>query len=60
MAIDKCVDNFSGAVLKALVASIPKRRPREDQYPQIPFGIQDDIRLKTRLQSSGRSPGTPL
>jgi hypothetical protein len=26
MAIDTCVENFSGAVLKALTASNPKRR----------------------------------
>jgi len=27
MATDTCVENFSGAVLKALAASIPKSRP---------------------------------
>jgi hypothetical protein len=47
MAIDKCVENFSSAVLKALTASTPKRRPRED--PPIPAGIQDEIRLKNWL-----------
>jgi len=41
MAIDTCVENFSGAVLKALAASTPKRRPR----PPVPAGIQDEIRL---------------
>ena len=30
MAIDTCVENFSGAVLKALAASTLKRRPRDD------------------------------
>jgi hypothetical protein len=30
MAIDTCVKNFSGVVLKALAASTPKRRPRAD------------------------------
>ena len=30
MAIDTCVENFSGAVLKALAASTPKRLPRDD------------------------------
>jgi hypothetical protein len=30
MAIDTCVENFSGAVLKALEASTPKRRLRDD------------------------------
>jgi hypothetical protein len=43
MAIDTCVENFSGAVLKALEASTPKRRPREDPRPPIPAGIQDEI-----------------
>jgi hypothetical protein len=28
MTVDTCVENFSGAVLKALAASTPKRRPR--------------------------------
>jgi hypothetical protein len=27
MAIDKCVENFSGAVLKALATSTPTRHP---------------------------------
>ena len=36
MAIDSCVENFSGAVLKALEASTPKRRPRDDPRPLIP------------------------
>jgi hypothetical protein len=30
MAIDTCVENFSGAVLKALAASTPKCRLRDD------------------------------
>jgi hypothetical protein len=50
MAIDTCVENFSGAVLKALEASTLKRRPRYDPWPPIPAGIQDEIRLKNRLQ----------
>jgi len=50
MAIEACVENFSGAVLKALVASTPKRRPRDDPRPSIPAGIQDEIRLKNRLR----------
>jgi hypothetical protein len=50
MAIDTCVENFSGAVLQALVASTPKSRPRDDPRPQIPVGIQDEIRLKNRLR----------
>jgi len=50
MAIDTYVKNFSGAVLKALAASTPKRRPRADPRPPIPAGIQDEIRLKNRLR----------
>ena len=50
MAIDTCVENFSGAVLKALAASNPKRRPRDDPRPPVPAGIQDEIRLKNRLR----------
>ena len=41
MAIDTCVENFSGAVLKALAASTPKRHPRDNPRPSIPAGIQD-------------------
>jgi len=50
MAIDTCVENFSGAVLKALAASTPKFRPRDDPLPPIPTGIQDKIRLKNMLR----------
>jgi hypothetical protein len=46
MAIDTCVENFSGAVLQALETSTPKRRPRDDTRPPIPDGIQDEISLK--------------
>jgi len=49
MAIDKCIENFSGAVLKALAASTPKCHPRDDPWPLIPACIQDEIRLKNRL-----------
>jgi len=48
MAIDTCVENISGAVLKALATSTPKCRPRDDPRPPIPAGIQDEIRLKNR------------
>jgi hypothetical protein len=41
MAINTCVENFSGAVLKALAASTPKLRPRDDPRPWIPAGFQD-------------------
>ena len=50
MAIDTCVENFSGAVLKALAASTPKCCPRHDPQPPIRAGIQDEIRLKNQLQ----------
>jgi hypothetical protein len=51
MAIDKCVENFSGVVLKVLAASTPKCRPRDDPRPAIQAVIQDEIRLKYRLRS---------
>jgi hypothetical protein len=60
MAIDKCVENFSGAALKDPEASTPKRRSRDDSRPPIPAGIQNEIRLKTRCGDGDRSPGTPL
>jgi len=50
MAIDTGVENFSGAVLKALAVTTPKRRPRADTRHPIPAGIQDEIRLKNRLR----------
>jgi hypothetical protein len=50
MAIETCVENFSGDVLKALAACTPKRRPRDDPSALIPAGIQDEIRLTTRLR----------
>ena len=49
MAINTCVGNFSGAVLNSLAMSTPKRRSRDDPRPPIPAGIQNEIRLKTRL-----------
>jgi len=42
MAICTCVENSSGAVLKALAACTPKCRPRDDPRPPIPAGIQDE------------------
>ena len=50
MDIDTCVENFSGAILGALNASTPKRRPIGDPRPQNPAGIQDEIGLKNRLR----------
>jgi hypothetical protein len=49
-AIDTCVENFSGAVLKALAASTPEYRPRDNLRPLIPTGIQDETLLKNRLR----------
>ena len=50
MAIDTCVETFSGAVLEALEAITRKLRPRVDPRPSIPAGILDKIRLKNRLR----------
>ena len=50
MDIDACVENFSGAILGPLEASTPKRRQIGDPRPQIPAGIQDEIRLENRLR----------
>jgi hypothetical protein len=50
MAIDMCIENFSGAVLKALAASTPKCPPHVNPWPPIPAGIQDEICLKNQLQ----------
>jgi len=50
MAIDTCVENFSGAVLKALVAYTAKCRPCEYLRPSMTAGIQYEIRLKNRLR----------
>ena len=50
MAIDTCVEKFSGVVLKALAASTPKRRPRDDPRPPVTAGILEEIRLKKRLR----------
>jgi len=40
MAIDMRVVNFSGAVLKALAASTPKCRQRDNPRHPIPAGIR--------------------
>jgi len=48
MAIDTSVEKFCGAGLKALAASTPKCRTRDDPRLPIPAGIQDEIRLKIR------------
>jgi len=43
MEIDTCVENFSGVILKALTASNPKRRRRDEPRPPISAGIQEEI-----------------
>ena len=50
MAFDTCVENFSGAVVKGLEASNPKRCPRDDPRPSIPAGFQNELRLRNRLR----------
>jgi len=60
VTIDTCIENFSGAVLKALAASTPKNRPRDDPWYLIPDGIQDEIRLKNRLQRQLQVTNDPL
>ena len=59
MAIDMCVENFFGAVLKALATSTPKSRPRAEPRPPMPAGIQDEIRLKKRLRRQWRVTRDP-
>jgi hypothetical protein len=48
--IDTCVENFSGAIFQAVAAATPKLCPHVYPRPQIPVGIQDEIRLKNRLR----------
>jgi hypothetical protein len=48
--IVSCVEDLSGAILEALTACIPNRRPKIDMRPVIPAGIQDEIRLKIQLR----------
>jgi len=50
MAIERCAENFSAAVLEALAASTTTYRPRDDPQPPIPAGIHYEIRLKNRLR----------
>jgi hypothetical protein len=50
MAIDTCVENISGAVLKALAVFTPNCRPRDYSRPLLPANIQDEMRLKKRLR----------
>jgi len=50
MTIDTCVENVSGADLKALAASTPKCRQRENPRPTIPASIQDELNQKGLLR----------
>jgi len=50
MDIATCVENLSGAIIGALEATTLNRRPIGDPRPQIPAGIEDEIRLKNRLR----------
>jgi len=50
MAIDTCVENIVGAILKTLAASTSKCRPRDDPRPPIPTAIQGEIRLRRQWQ----------
>ena len=50
MAIDTCVENFSGAVLKVLAVSNSKLHPCDYTRPPVPACIQKEIRLKNRLR----------
>jgi len=59
MAIDTCVENSSGAVLKALAASTPKCCPRVDPRPPIQAGIQDEKRLTNRLRKQWQVTRNP-
>jgi len=51
MAFYTCIENFCGAILKALAASNPMRHPRDDSRTLISADIQDEIGLKTQLRT---------
>jgi len=58
MAIDTCVENFSGAVLKVLAASNHKCRPRDDPRPPIPaVAVHQGISISAHADSSCYSRG---
>jgi hypothetical protein len=54
LELDTFVENFSGAEMKALAASTPKFRPREDTGPEKPAVIQDVIRMLNLCGFFGR------
>jgi hypothetical protein len=49
MAINTFVENLSEAVIRALGASTPRSRSRDDPRPPIPAGIQEGIHVNNRL-----------
>jgi len=51
IAIVTCVENLSGAVLKALAHSTPKRRSLDDPRPPIPAVIQDGVVWKLTAEA---------
>ena len=60
VAINTCVENMSGAVLKDLAASTPKNHPRDNPRSPIPAGIQNEVHLKNRLQRQLQVTRDPL
>jgi hypothetical protein len=59
MKIDMWVEKFSGAFLKALAASTPKCRKRDDSRHPITAGIQVEICLKYRLRRQWQNTRDP-
>jgi hypothetical protein len=59
MTNDTCVDNCSGAFLKIVAVSTPKRARVGDLWPPIPAGIQDQIRLKNQLRRKWHGARAP-
>jgi hypothetical protein len=44
-AIDKCLEELTGAIHEATAASAPWRRPRTETRPPLPASFQDDFSL---------------
>jgi hypothetical protein len=59
VAIDTCVENFSGTILKALAASNPRRRPHDNPRAPIQACIQDEIRLNNQVQKQWQITRNP-
>jgi hypothetical protein len=49
-AIDKCVQELTGAIQEVTAASAPKRRHRANPRLPLPASVKDEIRLKNRLR----------